>query len=446
MRKLIGGVLMNSLVIRPNPIDNEHILGYVLRIIRLNYIHDAYHFLSLFTHTKSLKQCLSNIFTQDFNIELFSSYLRKDPQVILALLFQDQELEIPVSNVPTICSFCYAEQGFINKKWMSPLHVICEKHLVFLTNKCKHCDRVFEWHFLQFYTCRTCKQKIISDAISPLLQSNSPYLDYILNKKNRFTFSERQLADILSFFLILTKGYSFYYTQNSFYRMHDFSQENILESYDSSLNYFLKYNLFENFLIQSYENTPYDIQSRNRIYECFSHIDQYINDKSLRLKLIDTIKKCYFLKNKISKPNFKKITSIIYSNSCYHNDYINVNNFGREIFDLVKLFQFKYITKTNASTLDFLLENSFIDALKCKNGNYKYISIYSLYKLMSVLKVSSSLVSRNDEQYVKKFSDLDVEQKKNFLYSILNGQPYKYEYDVLIGIDGIKVVMHQNLR
>lgn len=218
-----------------------------------------------------------------------------------------------------------------------------------------------------------------------------------------------------------------------------------MASYDCSLNYFLKNNLFEDFLIQLYENTPYDTQRRSRIYECFTQIDQYINDQFVRHQLISSIKKCYFLKNKISKSVYVKIKSIINSNSNYHNSYIGLNNIRREIFDLITLFQFKYITKTNTSTLKFLIENSFIDVLKSKNGTYKYISIYSLYKLMNSLKMYSSILNSNDEKNLIKFRDLSIEDKKNFLYSVLGGSPCKYEYNVLTGIDDIKVVINHCL-
>ena len=441
---MIGVVSMNSLVIRPNPLDNEHILGYVFRIIRLNYIHDAQQYLSQFTNAKSLRKCLTNILNQEFDINLFSEHLRKDPELIRSLYWQEQ-LNKPTSNCPTICSLCYAKQSFIDKNWMSPLQVICEKHLVFLTNKCKHCGRVLEWQFIEFHTCRTCKEPIFSDPIEPSLLSQSLYLDYILNKRRHFSFSDHQLASTLSFFLLLTEGQSYYNTQSNFYRAHDYSQKRILASYDCSLNYFLKNNLFEDFLIQLYENTPYDTQRRNRIYECFTQIDQYINDQFVRHQLISSIKKCYFLKNKISKSVYVKIKSIINSNSNYHNSYIGLNNIRREIFDLITLFQFKYITKTNTSTLKFLIENSFIDVLKSKNGTYKYISIYSLYKLMNSLKMYSSILNSNDEKNLIKFRNLSIEDKKNFLYSVLGGSPCKYEYNVLTGIDDIKVVINHCL-
>lgn len=441
---MIGVVLMNSLVIRPNPLDNEYILGYVFRIIKLNYIHDAHQYLSRFTNAKSLRKCLTNILAQEFDIALFSKHLRKDTN-FLKDLYCEQQLYKSTSNCPTICSLCYAEQGFINKKWMSPLQVICEKHLVFLTNKCKHCGRVLEWQFMQFHICRTCKEPISSDPIDPLLLSQSLYLDYILNKKRLYSLSDQQLANTLSFFLMLTESHSYINSQNSFYRSHDYSQKNILESYDCALNYFLKNNLFEDFLIRLYENTPYDAQHRNRIYDCFIHIDQYINDKFVRQQLINSIKKCYFLKYKISQSSYNKIESIINSNSNYHNSHIGINNIRREIFDLITLFQFKYITKTDSYTLRFLIENCFIDVLKSKNGTYQYISIYSLYKLMNLLKINSSILNNNDEKNSIKFQDLSIEDKKNFLYSILDGNPCKYEYNVLTGIDDINIVINHNL-
>lgn len=431
---------MNTLVVRPKPIDDEYILGYIIRVMRLNYIHDNYQFLSNFTNAKSLRKTLSNIATKDFRIELFSLYVSKSSQLISNLYVEDY-LQKYTSTIPKICSFCYAKEGFINKKWLLPVNVICERHLVFLTNKCNKCGRVLEWHFLQFYICRTCKQSINSTPIPQSLCSTSPYLQYILNKKQQFIFSDQQIIDVMGFFLMLTKGYSLYTNQIFFYRVHEFSQEKILESYDDSLNYFLKYNLFENFLIETYENTPYDIDRRNRFYDCFQNIDQYINDKNIRSKLLESIKKVYFVKNRISNSAFHKIKSIISLNISYHAGQIIDENLKREMFDLVTLFQFKYITKTQTSTLIFLIANSFIDVLKCKNGRYKYISIYSIYKITSMLKAASSSLLYDDEKYIKKFIDLNKEQKKDFLYSIMNGHPYKYEYDILIGIDGIKILM-----
>lgn len=243
---------------------------------------------------------------------------------------------------------------------------------------------------------------------------------------------------------MLTIGVSLF-SKSSFTRAHEFSQEKILESYDNALNFFLKFNLFEDFLIKIYENTPYDIQLRNVFYECFTNIDQYINKKPIRDKLLKSIKNCYFLKTKITNSNYQKIKSVIDTNCGYHNNHLHIDNFQRESFDLVTLFQFKYITKTNTSTLQFLIENSFIQVLKSENGTYQYISIYSLYRLMSFLKISSVILTKNYDSTFKKFIDLNTEDKKDFLYSVLIGNPYKYEYDVLTGIDNIKVILERTV-
>lgn len=178
-------------------------------------------------------------------------------------------------------------------------------------------------------------------------------------------------------------------------------------------------------------------------YGCFTNIDQYINNKPIRDKLLKSIKNCYFLKTKITNNNYHKIKSIIEANYDYHNNRLHINNFQRESFDLVTLFQFKYITKTNASTLQFLIENSFVRVLKSENGTYQYISIYSLYRLMNLLKTSSVILTRNYDSTFKKFIDLDTEEKKDFLYSLLSGRPYKYEYDVLTGLDNIKLILEK---
>lgn len=432
---------MNTLVIRLVPRSNEYILGYIFRLVRSNYIKDPFDYLSQFTEAKSLRKSLRNIADKNFDLDTFSTHIKKNQETI-AGLYVSEQLTNTSSDFPKICSKCYAKEGFINKDWLSPLQLICEKHLVFLASKCSNCGRVLEWHFLQFFICRTCKQPITSAEVDPNLLKSSPYLTYCLQKKSYLNFSKEDLIGIISFFLILTIGVSLF-QKSSFTRAHEFSQEKILESYDNALNFFLEFNLFEDFLIKAYENTPYDIQHRNMFYGCFTNIDQYINNKPIRDKLLKSIKNCYFLKTKITNNNYQKIKSIIEANYDYHNNRLHIDNFQRESFDLVTLFQFKYITKTNASTLQFLIENSFVRVLKSENGTYQYISIYSLYRLMNLLKTSSVILTKNYDSTFKKFIDLDTEEKKDFLYSLLSGRPYKYEYDVLTGLDNIKVILEK---
>lgn len=64
---------------------------------------------------------------------------------------------------------------------------------------------------------------------------------------------------------------------------------------------------------------------------------------------------------------------------------------------------------------------------------------------MNSLKMYSSILNSNDEKNLIKFRDLSIEDKKNFLYSVLDGSPCKYEYNVLTGIDDIKVVINHSL-
>lgn len=430
---------MPSLVIRPIPKENEHILGYILRVIRENYIHDAYGFLSQFTEAKTLRTCLTKFLTKDFDLDLFCTYLKKDHQQILAL-YDSPFSELSLANIPTICSFCYQETSFINRYWISPLNVICEKHLVFLTNKCLECGYVFEWQNLQFHTCRRCQKPIVSSKLNKILMCNSPYLDYTLNKKKLFSESEKQVLGILSFFLLLTQGYTLYDATSKFYRKHDFLQEKILTTYDNALIFFLENNLFENLLIQCYEN---ELQNMDHLYTCLRSIDNYITDKTIKLELLSTAKKCYFLKTKISKQIYRKLKEILDLNSSYHNDSVNQQTIGREVFNLVPLFHFKYVTKTDKTTLILLIENSFINVIKSKKGAYKYISIESLHKLMICLKSSSTSLADSDSSKVIKFIDLNTEQKIDFLYFVINGfgKPYQYEYDLLKGINETKIIM-----
>lgn len=432
---------MLSLVIRPIPKENEHILGYVFRVLNENYIHDAYGFLSQFTKGKSLRSCLSNFLSKDFDLNLFCSYVGKDHIEILSL-YDNDFTEIPLANIPTICSFCYQEIGFINKYWTSPLNIICEKHLVFLTNKCLECGHVFEWRNIQFHTCKNCHKPIVSSKISSLVISKSPYLDYLLNKKQLFSISEQQILSVISFFLLLTHGYTLYATDSKFYRKHDFLQEKILASYDNALNFFLENNLFESFLIEYHENQP---QSLDSLYTCFTSINDFINDREIRLKLLTTIKKCFFLKTKVSKQTYRNLKSILDINSNYHNNKINHTNINRELFNLVSLFHFKYITKTNKETLILLIEHSFIKVIKNKQGQYKYISIESVHNLMVCQKNLSISLIGYDPSSIKKFIDLDKEQKLDFLYFVVNGvgKSYQYEYDVLKGINETKILIDE---
>lgn len=430
---------MPSLVIRPIPKENEYILGYVLRVIRENYIHDAYGFLSQFTHAKTLRTCLAKFLLKDFDLDLFCTYLKKDHQQILAL-YDSPLTELPLANIPTICSFCYQENSFINKCWISPLNVICEKHLVFLTNKCLECGYVFEWQHLQFHTCKRCQKPIVSSKFNRTLICTSPYLDYTLNKKRLFSESEKQVLGILSFFLLLTQGYTLYDSTSKFYRKHDFLQERILITYDNTLNFFLQNNLFENFLIQCHEN---ELQNMDHLYTCLKSIDNYITDKTIKLKLLSTAKKCYFLKTKISKQIFKKLKEILDLNSSYHNDTVNQKSIDRDLFNLVPLFHFKYVTKIDKTTLILLIENSFIEVIKSNKGAYKYISIESLHKLMMCLKSSSTSLVDSESSKIIKFIDLSTVQKIDFLYFVVYGvgKPFKYEYDVLQGINATKILI-----
>ena len=158
--------LTRPYVIRPQPESGESLIGYMLRIARLNGRADFHELfkdfgsalcLSCFVVDSKVYDSVFAYFAHSVDMDEadFRAHFRKDECVekIIGKLFYH-----PKVGAPKFCPHCLVENGFLKAKWQF-LHVNhCEKHDCALFQKCPTCGVQQNWRSRLFSGCTNCYQ------------------------------------------------------------------------------------------------------------------------------------------------------------------------------------------------------------------------------------------------------------------------------------------------
>jgi hypothetical protein len=170
--------------LRPQKHVNESIIGYCLRIAKVNHFSNADECIKSY-YPNSIR--LTHSMMQQFSIAKFVTYLTGREIAIcdndFIGRFSDpcqhyNEDKLSISDKPSICTQCIKQHGYIKSEWQYVLNSYCNEHQCSHINVCPHCERELQWNVaLLNLKCQRCGENLTSPATAEPL--------HIINQKNK---------------------------------------------------------------------------------------------------------------------------------------------------------------------------------------------------------------------------------------------------------------------
>ncbi|MFQ3249119.1 MAG: hypothetical protein ACI9O6_000923 [Glaciecola sp.] len=182
--------------IRPHKRENESVLGYLLRIAKVNHFLCADEFIKSY-YPNSIK--LAHSMNHQHSIAKFVAYVtgrevnHSEDEFIGRFSKSEQhyvEDKLSISEKPSICTECIKQDGYIKAEWQYVLNSYCKEHQRTHVNVCSHCQRELQWNVaLLNLKCQRCGAKLNSkECPEPL---------HIIQQKNKSNLERKQYQEQL---------------------------------------------------------------------------------------------------------------------------------------------------------------------------------------------------------------------------------------------------------
>lgn len=147
--------LYNSkFLVRPIPLENEHILSYLERL----RIENGYSTINIICITIfDTRINLVDLVKGYFNKERFSNYTNLTIKEVENLCLNDEIYDI--SPQVNLCLLCFKNLNYIKKEWHAK-NYICEKHQIPIVNRYLYCNALYNLNIIELKICNKCHKSI----------------------------------------------------------------------------------------------------------------------------------------------------------------------------------------------------------------------------------------------------------------------------------------------
>lgn len=164
---------IKRLLFTDEPLEDETLYSYILRLARLNEITDVRWIYKLISHKKIYEFDYSDNFYYKIDLERLSKLTGAEYEKLEKFHFDFPEFSQPDSNnkielldppywhdfvnrfFPKICPACLAEKNYCRKIWELSFITTCPHHKCLLISSCPNCEEGIRWqrHYVNICPC-----------------------------------------------------------------------------------------------------------------------------------------------------------------------------------------------------------------------------------------------------------------------------------------------------